>query len=477
MFFKEISRVKYYRWISIIPMISFCTILLVFCLSVSSCKTFAEEKEDSDNFKTTLSVSDLQDDFRDFRTFIEESHPQLYRFTSKAVFDSLFDAHYLSIDHPMTIQEFYTVLIPLVARVGCGHTSLWAPSGFWNNAPQAMFPFRLHAQDGKLHIIRSYNSELLIKPGSRILSINGEPAEDLVTELCSNIWSDGFIETKRYRRLNTVFPYLYALTYGFPDQYEIVFEEDGIEKQLVVDPVSRSAVDMYTDSLFIPGGARNAGLKTKVLEGKTAILTIGSFAYYDDNKGFNSFIDSSFKEFRDHDIQHLIIDLRGNDGGDPFCSSHLLRYLQKEPVVYFKEPYGQYARLNKPLSMADQPFEGKQYYLIDGICFSTTGHITSLLKYHRLGTFIGEEAGATFTCNDASHDMILKNTGYRIQSARRSFATMVSGFPLDQGIMPDHHVQPSVEEVIRGHDTVMEYALQLISGNSYLYPGNQANEF
>jgi hypothetical protein len=115
--------------------------------------------------------------------------------------------------------------------------------------------------------------------------------------------------------------------------------------------------------------------------------------------------------------------------------------------------------------MADQPFEGKQYYLIDGICFSSTGHFTSLLKYYELGTFVGEEAGATFTCNDASHDMVLKNTRYRIQSARHTFATAVFGFPLDQGIMPDHYVRQTIEEVIIGHDAVMDYTLNLINAD------------
>jgi hypothetical protein len=116
--------------------------------------------------------------------------------------------------------------------------------------------------------------------------------------------------------------------------------------------------------------------------------------------------------------------------------------------------------------MADNPFQGKQYYLIDGMCFSTTGHLASLLKYYRLGTFIGEETGATYTCNDASHDTNLKHTGYRLQSARHSFATAVSGFRLDCGILPDYPVRETVDDRIRGRDRVLDYALELIRQNS-----------
>ena len=208
--------------------------------------------------------------------------------------------------------------------------------------------------------------------------------------------------------------------------------------------------------------SRREDLWMELKDEQTAILTIRTFAYYDDNKGFNRFIDSSFQVIHDHDIQHLVIDLRGNDGGDPFCSTHLLSYLQKKPVIYFSQPYGRYARLNKPLPMAENPYKGSQYYLIDGMCFSTTGHLTSLLRYYGLGTFIGEETGATYTCNDASHDTKLKHTGYRLQSARGSFATAVIGFSPDKGILPDQPVRQSIDEVIMNHDAVLEYTLQLI---------------
>jgi C-terminal processing protease CtpA/Prc len=242
----------------------------------------------------------------------------------------------------------------------------------------------------------------------------------------------------------------------------IEYQWDGDQMEANVLPVSKGLVDASIDSLYAPGGSRSPELHLSLLEKQTALLRIGSFAYYDDNKGFNSFIDSSFRVIRDRHIQHLVIDLRGNDGGDPFCSSHLLSYLQREPVIYFRERYGQYARLSQPLPMAELPFAGDQYYLINGVCFSTTGHFASLLKYHNLGTFIGEETGGTFTCNDASHDVSLKHTGYRVQSARRSFSAAAYGFPVNRGILPDHHVQPSIEEQICHKDAVLEYTLKLI---------------
>jgi hypothetical protein len=337
---------KFFSWI-----LSASLIMLIIGLPVSSCMSGSPGNQEEKTGQEIYHVKELQADFKQFRKFLEGSHPQLYRFTSKKTFDSLFEAHHRMIDHSMTTQEFYRILVPLVVRAGCGHTSLWAPDGYWDRAPQRMVPLGVYAREGQLFVIHSFNQAAPVKYGSQIVSSN-------------------------------------------------------------------------------------------------------------------RFIDSSFQVIHDHEIQNLVIDLRGNDGGDPFCSSHLLAYIQKKPVIYFRQPYGSYARLIKPLPMAENPFKGSQYYLIDGMCFSTTGHITSLLKYYGLGTFIGEETGATYTCNDASHDTQLKHTGYRLQSARGTFATAVIGFPLEQGILPDHPVHQSIDEVIMNQDAVLEYTLQLIKQKS-----------
>ena len=305
--------------------------------------------------KAKFKVKELQADFKQFRKFLEGSHPQHYRFTSRKTFDSLFETNYMMIGHPMSTQEFYRILVPLVARVGCGHTSLWTPDGYWDRAPQRMFPMGVYARDGQLFIVHSYNKESPVKYGSQILFVNGIKAENLVNEMLGNICSDGFIMTKRYRRLNNVFPYLYALNFGFPEKFEIVVREEGGERKINMAPLSRLVITAYRDSLIASGMIRKEDLLLELKAEQTALLTIRSFAYYDDNKGFNRFIDSSFQVIREHDIQHLVIDLRGNDGGDPFCSSHLLSCLQREPVIYFRQPYGRYARLNKPLPMAEHP--------------------------------------------------------------------------------------------------------------------------
>ena len=109
-------------------------------------------------------------------------------------------------------------------------------------------------------------------------------------------------------------------------------------------------------------------------------------------------------------------------------------------------------------------FYGKKYFLIDGGCFSTTGHFISIVKFHKLGTFIGEESGGTFTCNNSSHMIPLTHTKLVVRIPNKTFPAAVTGFKKGWGILPDHTVKPLLEDILSGEDTVLNYTLNLVKG-------------
>jgi C-terminal processing protease CtpA/Prc len=197
-------------------------------------------------------------------------------------------------------------------------------------------------------------------------------------------------------------------------------------------------------------------------QSKTAILTIRSFVYYENPEKFNHFIDKTFDKIHNLAIKNLLIDLRNNGGGNPFCTSHLFSYLIPEPLPYFAKEYGKYAPLANPIPPAEKAFHGKLVILINGGCFSSTPHLCSLLKYHKIGTFVGTEAGGTYTCNGASREIKLKHTGAIVVINRRSYAAAVNGFPDDRGILPDFAVMPRIDDLVEGRDVQKEFALRLI---------------
>jgi C-terminal processing protease CtpA/Prc len=276
--------------------------------------------------------------------------------------------------------------------------------------------------------------------------------------LKSEISADGNNPCFKTTALETCFQYYYANHYGVPQEYKFEYktQENGDILETVVQAIPCSGIN-YSNK-------EPKDLEIQVFpKKKTALLTIDSFSYYGKkNRIFFTFVDRAFSRIEEDNIENVILDLRGNGGGDPFCASYLWSYLEREPQPYFSKPYGKYAELSEPIKQADNNFSGGLYVLIDGSNFSTTGHFCSLLKYHGVGTFIGTETGSTYTCNAAVRVFPLKNTKIGLKIATGSFAAAVEGLPKDRGIIPDRHVKTRLEDMKAGKDMVLEYAFSLI---------------
>ena len=152
-----------------------------------------------------------------------------------------------------------------------------------------------------------------------------------------------------------------------------------------------------------------------------------------------------------------------NDGGDPFCAASLFSFLQTEPLPYFAKSYGKYAELANPLPLPENHFTGKLLTLIDGRCFSTNGHFCALLKYHKIGKFIGQQTGASYICNAGKNMKVdLMNTKIMLYFGRSSFSAAVKGMDKTKPISPDYPVEQSWLDFVNGRDAVMQKAYQVI---------------
>ena len=131
-------------------------------------------------------------------------------------------------------------------------------------------------------------------------------------------------------------------------------------------------------------------------------------------------------------------------------------------MPYFARRYGKYSRFADPIPLAEKHFTGNLYSLIDGRLFSTNGHFCSLLKYHRIGKFIGTEGGASFSCNANIKEIHLDNTRIMLYVPRGSFAAAVEDMDKTHGITPDYAVVQTYEDFLNDRDSVMAFTLALI---------------
>jgi hypothetical protein len=405
----------------------------------------------------TYSVEQLQQDFRQLRKAMESLHPALYRYTGPTEFTHFFDNQYQLIDRRMTMEEFYRIVTPVVAKIGCGHARVHAPDGYWRSAPEGLFPLRLVFLQSNTFVVGAYVVDSPVPPGSEVVAINGVALFDIVERLKEFIPADGFNESWKISRVNKKFAYLYALVFGYPDRFVVEFRVPGETEaqQAVLVPVSAEAFGATEHDVL--------DLQFEITDdGRTAIVTIKSFAYYDDRGEFYSFVDDAFFVIHQRGVENLILDVRGNDGGDPFCTTRLLSYIESRPVQYFVRGYRQYNDFARPIPVAPNRFDGNLLILIDGGCYSSTTHLCAVLQYNDIGTFVGSETGGTYTCNDASKSIILKNSRIDINMPRMSFTAAVSGMSMSRGIVPDHPVEPRIEDLLEGRDTAKEFALELL---------------
>jgi hypothetical protein len=409
-------------------------------------------------YPVIFSREELQQDFLQLRESLETIHPALYEFTSKESFDLLFDNQYELIKNKIPVEEFLKLLEPIIAAVGCGHTGLWLPNNYWYIAPKKYFPLKLKFIGKNVFVAGQYGDPVLMPVGSKILSINDRPINDITEILIASHRADGFNSAFKSARVEKKFSKLYALHFGFPNKFNVQFTgPDKQHKQTrILDPVDIGKIN----SEPLRGDLLGFEIVERI---NTAILTINNFIYYDRLDMFKSFIDSTFAEIQRKNIENLVIDLRGNDGGDPFCSTYLLSYIEKEPVPYFSEPHGSYAPLADPIPLADNNFKGNVYTLIDGNGFSTTGHFCAVLKYNDISAFVGTELGSTYICNGATRNITLKNTQIILWTAHRhSYSVAVKEMDKRRGIIPDYIVEPGVDDLITGRDAVKEFTLMLI---------------
>jgi C-terminal processing protease CtpA/Prc len=215
------------------------------------------------------------------------------------------------------------------------------------------------------------------------------------------------------------------------------------------------------------------------------VLTIENFYVDKKEQKFYPFIDSVFADLKKKQVDNLVIDVRNNEGGEENWGGYLYSYLTDTPFRYYdkitmtqkeKFSFKQYAWLPKFFGLmhlfmkekngqvyftkqkylhtqepAKNAYKGNVYVLINGMSFSTTTEFASMLHNNKKATFIGEETGGAYYGNNSGVFAIvtLPNTKLTVGIPLMAYYSNVSGYPYkDRGILPDHTVKNSVEDVL-----------------------------
>jgi len=406
-------------------------------------------------------------------------------------------------------MQFYRLLSPVIAEIKCGHTNLIPPVTFFKSQAEEnkLIPFDIKLISDRIIVISNYSENVEINKGDEILEINGHSSTTILNELKKYIPSDGFNETAINREIESEFSFYYNLLINdSSSNFNIKLFSYSLKKNY------SSTVSGFNKGKFIEKKQKQAQTNTKEKNLSLRINKDSSYAlmrcktFYQirlkhNGENYKSFLKKSMREIKRNNIQNLIIDIRGNGGGnseyvhktlksfatEPFRQYEkmevtndkgfdFLEYTNKRRIYnlvyrhFSKEQNGTYIwkyfrGLKKTHYPSKKAYKGNVYLLCDGATFSAATTLAALAHYHKRATIIGEETGGNYYVINASDfiEVTLPNTKIILRIPVVKITKAVSGFPfIGRGVIPDYPVNYIIQDIMNNEDPVLKQALKVI---------------
>jgi hypothetical protein len=453
-------------------------------------------------------VAQLQSDFAYVRRALEEVHPGLYWYTPKDSLDRAFARTAAALTHPMAEPEYWQLLQTLVGRVHCGHTRVQhsaAYKAWFRRQPYSYLPFTVAVRQDRLFIAENQSTAPELQPGTELLAIDGHPTAEVLPRLRSLISADGYGTSFQDKELEAGFfdAYYWSFYDAKPTYPLLVRDSTGQQRQLT--PLPRPAKPRPLAPMPPPLTA--AQERTRRLDRlrsvrypaelpATAILRIREFSY-DELEDYKLFHRQLFADLGKRRTKRLILDLRGNPGGNQEISVDLMKYLLKSDFVlnksalapvllpFFSQPDSTKPAYFNPTSVKrlpdgtisfanpdigpQQPYRGRYFrgqvvVLTDGGTFSAASNFTASLRAQRRITVIGQETGgAEAGCNGGTISALeLPETHLVLQLPHFQLLSACPSPQLGRGVRPDIEVVPTPQQVAARTDAVLSQLPQLV---------------
>lgn len=451
-----------------------------------------------------FSTDELLEDFDLLTLALEQAHGRLNRFFPFNEYKKEVDNIKRQLETPKTELEFYNLICPIFSSIKCGHTRISLSENTIKSLDnQKIFiPVQLKFINGKAFVLNSINEEKLEK-GVEVLSINNRKMDEIISGIFAKIISDGGIASAKYKKLDERFHEFYCYYIEQADKYTIQYtlNKKGHPETSTLDAITN--ID-WRNNFNIYYNQSDELLKLTIPDNSDiAVLTIRKFVSQEINSIYGSltnFLDSAFLEIKNREIKHLIIDLRGNGGGD--IAHELYAYIVDKPVKYCKiinTPNTRYSFLeytdkgvffnaihpdlwkksrnseglyelpgsdNMLVYPNNLVFRDSIYILTDGNTFSAASSFSAILDDLNRATFFGEETGGCIYGSNAYDyiNLTLPNTQIKVTIPIRNGLNNISEKKyLNRGVIPDFEIHNTIFDILNNKDSEMEFVFDHIA--------------
>lgn len=416
---------------------------------------------------------EILEDLSFLQTQLQERHPNIEIYTGKKEFNDFFQN--IVVSDSLSASEAYSTIALSNKIIKDGHTLFYPGQQYLNhnNETGLFLPVHPYWDGDKLYVLKNYSQSNKLISGHEIISINGVKSTELIKGMLNKMMRDGNNFTYPIWVLNTYFFEYYSYFYGCNNEYELVLREHEKDVHIKIKGIPKTKLfQKINDTKENSEKGISINLDK---EKSTAIITIKDWhnkilrRYY--KQKFKPEIKNMFKQIEHNNIENLIIDVRNNQGGDIKNSKYLLSYLLQEPFLLvegykkkkkgkIKNTRGSQMGTHKPFSSA---FKGNLYVLTNGGSFSNTNMFCSALKRYNRATFIGEETGGSeFVICSNPKKIKLPNTEIIVELPTIQFLIKKYSKKNLHGIVPDFEVKPTIEDLIKEEDPVLEFTMELI---------------
>ncbi len=426
----------------------------------------------------TFTTSQVKEDLQFLIHSIEEFEPAVYLYNPD--FKEKSDAIVQSLTNELSVFQYYAIVSKTVCLANEGHYILgeWtdiAHKGFVDNTFKYM-PLSVKIIDDRIFLwINSANSEELHR-GDEILSINGRTSADIIKAMLDYIPSDGGIETYQKQNLTIGFPWMYYFYVEQVEGFDIVYRRQDQTQSVNIEALTR-------DGWMANHQQRKPNIPEKV----TGVQEVYEFEIKEDLavlklKDFNRSLlekyeleaddlyQEIFNQLQQAQVNNLIIDLRNNTGGRNEFADDLIPFIMKESKKELFKTTESWKGKKKDYSLPKMDklaFKGNIYALVNGRTYSAGAEIARYLKEYGNAVVIGEETGTRYEgfAAGSTESIVLPNSGIRIGIPRYHLAFPASKYQTssNRGLLPDHEVSYTIEDLIKEKDLEMEVALEMIN--------------
>ena len=472
-----------------------------------------------------ISSAEMVGEINLIKTSFTALHPGIYRYETPAQVDSLFNAYRRKVEKPLSERQYFILLSQLVANVKCSHTYL-NPYNQQDAVREHLFsksflPFLFRIVDGKMIITNNLSTNQKISRGDEVLNINGVSVRTLIDSLLTVSRSDGRnglgkqldniniepadVGYRDYTLFDTYAPLFFHEMFNVK-QYVLLTRPYGSKnhRTVIVGAVSKRERQASYVRLFGEVPLHEKGWTLKYISPNTVILKISDFETWEWKADYKKWLDSVFAILKTTHVKNLMVDIRGNEGGDDQARDEVLSYLVNKPfgcdcamqklyrflsipdtlTPYLttwdksfkqaKDPkefvlknglYQSKAELNAnciTIKPKENHFEGSEFLLTDARNSSTSFTLANVFQQMHLGTIIGEPTSGNKRGINGGQFFFLNLPNSKFEIDLPLVWGSYGDQNPDEGVKPDHLVKETQKAIYENRDIQLEYVLSKI---------------